>query len=465
MYDVKIINGQIPDFSTGKLLEQDIGIGDGKILDLGKNLGEAKKILNAQGKVISPGFVDIHMHEEFLQEASDKIHYDISKHMALMGVTTALAGNCGNNRMDMSFFSQYITKYGAPVNYLSFIGHNYLRDRVGIEDRYREATEEEIDQMKDLLQKAFDLGVVGISFGLEYSPGVSIREVEKLIEPFKNLDILLAAHYRKDAKYALEAVEEMIEISRRSGLPMQISHISSCAAFGMMDEALAMIEKAREEGLDITVDTYPYNAFSTFLGSAVFDEGCFELWGKGPEIILLTEAPYRGQYCDMELFKKVRKERPEMLVAAFAMDEEDIDLSVKSPGVMIASDGLLREGQGHPRAAGTFPRILGKYVREKGSLTLMDALYKMTLLPASRIGLDNQKGKIEAGYDADLVIFDPETIMDRATFEEPTLPPTGIDYVLIRGEIAVKGQQLLRENLGTFLPKVHNSSLSESKPQ
>ena len=450
MYDVKIINGQIPNFDTGTLSRQDIGIQDGKIRDLGKNLGPAKKILDGEGKVVAPGFVDIHMHEEFLQEGANEIHYDISNHMALMGVTTALAGNCGNNRMDMSFFSQYIAKYGAPVNYLSLIGHNYLREQVGIEDRYREATEEEIDQMKELLHKALDLGVVGISFGLEYSPGVTIQEVEKLIEPFRNQNLLLAAHYRKDAKYALEAVEEMIEISRRSGLPMQISHISSCAAFGMMDEALAMIEKARGEGLDITVDTYPYNAFSTFLGSAVFDEGCFDLWGKGPEIILLTEEPYRGQYCDRALFEKVRKERPDMLVAAFAMEEKDIDLSVKAPGVMIASDGLLRDGQGHPRAAGTFPRVLGKYVREKGSLSLMEALYKMTLLPAARLGLSHRKGKVKPGYDGDLVIFDPKTVRDRATFEEPTLPPEGIDYVLINGEIAVKGQRLLRNNLGTF---------------
>ena len=458
MYDIKIINGRIPNFATGDLQQQDVGIRAGKIVDLGRNLGPGEKILDAENKVVSPGFVDIHMHEEFLREGSDKIHYDISKHIALMGVTTALAGNCGNNRMDMSFFSQYITKYGAPVNYLSLIGHNYLREQVGIEDRYREATEKEIDQMKDLLQKALDLGVVGVSFGLEYSPGVSIQEVEKLIAPFKNQNLLLAAHYRKDAKYALEAVAEMIEISRRSGLHMQISHISSCAAFGMMDEALAMIEKAQGEGLDITVDTYPYNAFSTFLGSAVFDEGCFELWGKGPEIILLTEEPYRGQYCDMELFQKVRRERPDMLVAAFAMEEKDIDLAVKAPGVMIASDGLLREGQGHPRAAGTFPRVLGKYVREKESLTLMEALYKMTLLPATRLGLQHQKGRIARGYDGDLVIFNPDTILDRATFEEPTLPPKGIDYVLINGEIAVKDQQLLRENLGTFWTRPKNNS-------
>jgi len=362
-----------------------------------------------------------------------------------------VAGNCGNNRFPVGFFKNYIEEHGSPVNYLTYIGHNYLREQAGITDRYREATGEEIDRMKELLLKALHQGVIGISFGLEYSPGVTLKEVEALVTPFKDHPLLLAAHYRKDAKYALESIREMIEISRRTTLPMIVSHISSCAAFGMMDEALEIIEKAKEEGLDISVDSYPYNAFSTFIGSAVFDEGCFELWGKGPEIIFLTEEPYKGQYCDMDLFKKVRAEHPDMLVATFAMDEKDIGYAVAHPDVMIASDGVLREGQGHPRAAGTYPRVLGHYVRERKALSLYDALYKMTLLPAKRLGLDGRKGQIRKGYDGDLVIFDPETVIDRATFEEPTLPPAGIDYVFVAGQPAAKGQEVLRENLGTYI--------------
>lgn len=451
MYDIKIINGRVINFDNNDEKTCDIGIKNGKIVHIG-NLGISGNIeIDAGGMVISPGFIDIHMHEEVIGLSPDGDDYDIANKMLLMGVTTCVGGNCGNNRQSIDYFFDFIDKNGAPVNYLSFIGHNFLRKVVGIEDRYREATKEEIEKMKQLI--AHDInhnGAIGISFGLEYSPGTTIQEIVALSEGVKDKPILLSAHYRKDAKYGIDSIKELIEMSRSTNQPMQISHIGSCTAFGMMKEALEIIQKAIDEGIDVAADCYPYNAFSTYIGSAVFDEGCFELWNKSYDSILLTEEPYKGVRCDKELFYKVRKEHPDMLVVAFVMEEGEVIEAIKAPFVSVASDGLYRNGQGHPRAAGTFPRVLGKYVREEKQLSLQEGLKKMTLIPAKRLGLKN-KGRVEEGFDADLVIFDPETIIDCATFEAPTTPPKGIKYVILNGELAVKDNKILNNRLGQVI--------------
>ncbi|WP_026895569.1 N-acyl-D-amino-acid deacylase family protein [Clostridiisalibacter paucivorans] len=452
MYDLKIVNGKIIDLDANGFIDGDIGIKDGKIVDVGNCPSEGKNTIDAKGKIVSPGFIDIHMHEEKIGYSTDGDDYDIANNMIKMGATTCVAGNCGNNRQSVEEFFDFINKNGSPVNYLSALGHNYLREMVGIDNRYRHATKMEIQKMQDIVKESIGSGIIGISFGLEYSPGVEFEEVIELCRPLKGDRFLISAHYRKDAKYGIKSIDEMIEISKITGLPMQISHLGSCTAYGMMKESLEVIQKAIDDGVDVKADCYPYDAFSTKIGSAVFDEGCLELWNKSYNDILLTETPYKGMRCDENMFYDARENHPEMLAVAFVMNEDEVIEAIKAPFVMVASDGIYNRGQGHPRGAGTFPRVLGRFVREQEALSLIEAVRKMTSMPAKRLGLKS-KGKIKPEFDADIVIFNQDTIIDGATFENPTLPPNGIDYVIVNGQIAVKENKIINGRIGRVIKR------------
>jgi len=451
MYDLKIINGTVLDLDANMMKNCDVGIKNGVITCVGVCSESATRVIDVEGKVVSPGFIDIHMHEEEHDFSKANDSYDISNSMLLMGVTTCAAGNCGNNRQSLDDFIGFINKFGSPVNYLTSIGHNYLRNAVGTTDRYKISSKLAISKMQQIVIDALAKGVIGISFGLEYSPGVNMEEILNLCDTFKDSNMLLSAHYRKDAKHSIDSINELIDISKLSGLPMQISHLGSCSAFGQMKQALEIIQSNINQGVDLSVDCYPYDAFSSHIGSAVFDEGCFELWNKSYDSIFFTEAPYKGIKCNKELFHKVRKDHPNMLVVAFVMNEKEVVEAIQAPFVMVASDGLFRNGQGHPRAAGSFPRVLGKYVRENQQLTLIEAVRKMTIMPAQRLGLKT-KGILKEGYDADIVIFDPLTIIDTATYESPKSKPLGIDYVIISGEIAAEKNKIINGTIGKYIP-------------
>lgn len=451
MYDLKIINAQVPDFENNAFYQTDLAIKDGKIVKLGSDSEDSKVIFDAKGQIVSPGFIDIHSHEENIDSTLEDPFY--TGYCALrMGVTTLVGGNCGDNKNDMDFFVDYLTENGAPVNYMMFLGHNYLRNQVGIEDRYRKATSSEIKKMKELIKDNLKHKVVGISYGIEYSPGVDMNEMVEIASALDSDDYLLSAHYRYDGDKSVESVEELVELSKRTKLPMQISHIGSCSAMGTMKETLLAIENAIDEGADILVDCYPYAAFSTYIGSAVFDEGCFERWGKTYSDILLTEKPYQGMRCDKELYYKAKEEYPDSIVAAFVMNEEEVREALKAPFVMIGSDALFNYSMGHPRGAGSFAKVLGQYVREEQLFPLIEGLKKMTMMPAQRLNL-KYKGQIFEGADADLVIFDPETIRDEADFSSPTKAPTGIEMVVVNGEIALMKNNIINSRLGKYIRK------------
>lgn len=484
MLDLLIRRATYPDFQTNSLQQGDVGIKDGRIVmvrPIGTDwiqgetaireeataqrgapaqreaaiheeagvYAEAGAQIDAQGCILSPGFIDIHMHEEDF--AGEGKAYVIAELMLRMGVTTCLGGNCGLQNQRTGEFRQAIEELGgSPVNYMLMAGYNTARTKKGLTHRAT-ASPALIQELSQEMKQELADGAYGISFGLEYDPGITFEEVVQVLENQTIQNLFVSMHYREDSTGSLSAIDEMIQIANATDTRFQISHLASCSAMGQMKEALKRINHAISENPKLSYDTYPYNAFSTHIGSEVFEDGCLKSWGKDYHDIMLTDKPFQNQFCDKQLFETARRDYPNMLAVAFVMNEEEIGEALANPNGMIASDGIINHGSGHPRAAGTFPRVLGKYVREEKRLSMMNALKKMTVLPARRLEL-HKKGEIREGFDADLTIFDPNLIGDGATFESLTIPPTGIRQVLIGGRTALQNGVIMNDRLGRFLP-------------
>jgi N-acyl-D-amino-acid deacylase len=452
MLDYKIVNAEMIDAKNKTTSIKDIGIKNGVIEKIGSNIGDAAQIIDASDKYLSAGFIDIHMHEEDLKITNSK-DYDISLALLRTGVTTAVGGNCGSNRNNLKEFENFIKEQGYPVNFMTYVGHNSLREKVGNTDPYMKSSKAQTEKIKYLVEEAIENGAIGLSYGLEYCPGIDLDEAVNIAEKIKNRDdLLIAFHARYDSKKALQAIEEIDNIVSSLNIPAQISHLSSVFAYGNMNECLVKIESMIAKGMDLQADAYPYNAFSCKIGSTVFDEGCFENWGKSYESVMLAEEPYKGVICNEELFYKVRKEYPKMYVIAMMMNENEIIQALKRPYVFTASDGGYNSHQGHPRGAGTFTKVLGDYCLRKHELSLFETIDKMTVMPARRLKIDNKKGIINEGYDADIVIFD-KNVIDQASFHEPQKPPAGIDYVFVNGGLSIDKGQYTRLNYGQLIKR------------
>lgn len=453
MYDTLIRGGRCPNFETGQLEPADLALKDGKIAALlaPGAPAQAARTMDATGLVVSPGFIDLHMHEE---EFGDAAHtFDIADYMAKQGVTTCVAGNCGQeNHTTAQFRAILAEKGGAPVNYVMLAGYNSIRERHGL-GWYDAAPAPVRKAIQADLRAALEAGAWGVSFGLEYSPGISTDEMTEAVLAVKDFDPFVSIHFRADCEECMDSLREMAQLSRDTGCRVQISHLSSLAGTGHnMPQALAYLAQEIAANPLLGYDTYPYTAFSTGIGTAAFDMDWRAKWGVDYDIILLLHEPYTGMRCDKALYEKVRRETPEARVVAFAMDEESIRAAVAHPAGLLGSDGGITDGTGHPRAAGTFPRILGKYVREEGALTLMEALDKMTRRAAARVGLPT-KGQIKVGLDADLTLFDPDTIADGADFTDITLPNRGIAAVLVAGVPTAQGADRTAQLPGRFLTR------------
>ena len=419
-----IRNGRVIDPARRIDARLNVLMEDGKVLCLTGETPAADLTTDAGGLVVCPGFIDLHAHEDPLVNGERYTDPDRANLACLlrMGVTTCLAGNCGDN-------------FGDPAAFL---------DEISKADRYSAASADEIEAISKALTEALDSGCAGVSFGLEYVPGMSREELLAAARCCRVGGKLIAAHIRACAEGAPAAAAEVLEAAKEAGVPVQLSHIGSMAAYGQMEELLTLVDRFRAEGVDACCDCYPYAAFSTRIGSAPYDDLDAMHCGYGD--IELCEGIHRGQRCTREIFEAERKAHPDYLTVGHVMREDEIRLAYRHPNVTVGSDCFLFDGKGHPRAAGAFPRFLAKFAPESG-LSLNEALFRITALPAMRLGLAG-KGTLRPGADADLVLFDPEEILDCATFAEPTLPPKGIRAVFLAGLPAVLDGRIVNDRLG-----------------
>ena len=527
IYDLIITGGTVID-GTGKPgVRADIGVKDGRIALISENIPPAKavSVIDAAGMVVTPGFIDPHTHTDVQLLVNPKAESKIRQ-----GVTTEVGGNCGfsyfplsdltfeESRSDLEkefgidldwrdlpgFFAR-LGEQGASLNYMTLIGQGNVRSAV-IGPYDRPATEDEIAKMRVYIRDGMMAGAWGVSSGLEYTPSgfASTDELVALSEEAAAYGGLYATHMRSEQSYVIEAIEEAVEISERSGAGLQISHLKANYRenWDKMDRILPMITAANDRGIPLKADRYPYEASSTSLGSL------FPMWvregtaddfvkrladpsldGKLRESIgemerrmdswdnilissviseknkrfegstVLDAAKESGKDCYTFMRDLLIEEQGSVGMVKFGMSEDNLRRVLAHPLVMVGSDGNavapygeLARGKPHPRFYGTFPRVLGRYSREQGVFPLEVAVMKMTSMPADKFGL-NGRGRITVGAWADIVVFDPDTIIDRATYADPHQYPAGISHVIVNGVTVVEGDEHTGALPGVILKK------------
>ena len=392
--------------------------------------------IDDSGLVVAPGFIDLHVHKHSPEVYGFK---------ARDGVTTALELEFGvwpvkpwyAQRQDRSLIN-----FGATSSHIAAT-MSVMRDpgsfAPGEATANRTATAAEVRQIREHVRQGLDDGALGIGLGINYLPNTSREEILDLFQVAAERKLPCFVHVRHGGPIepgAEEAVQEVIADAAVTGAPLHVVHITS-VGLRQTSTLLRMIRGARAKGLDVTTEAYPYTAGMTDLSSAIFDKGWQEHQGGITYKDLQWAAT--GERLTPETFAKYRKQGG--MVAIHSIPEEVVRLAIADPMVMIASDSVLENGIGHPRAAGTYARVLGRYVRELRYLTLMDALRKMTLMPAQRLNLAN-KGRVKVGADADIAVFDPARVIDRATFDKPAQSSDGIPYVMVNGVLVVKNGEI-----------------------
>lgn len=444
--ELAINNGWIVDPRNKIYSKLNIAINNGKVEELTQKKLSADNVIDGSGLVIAPGFIDAHMHEGDYDKIKDRFDIGIFECLLKMGVTTAIGGNCGSGPENPSEYLDAADRLGLPINLALFVPHDTLRKKVKAADKYINVGSDDIYTMKELAEHWLGKGCIGISYGIRYIPGINREELHTISEAAVKCNKIVSAHIRDDASKVIPSINELVELSIQYGIPIQISHIGSMGGYGQMDEVLANIDFNKSRGLNISADCYPYAAFSTCIGETTYDDGFIERYDTSYENIEIAEGQYKGFRCTEDLFRKLRIEAPETITIGHVMKESEIEKAILHPEVLIGSDGFIHGASGHPRAAGTFPRVLSEYVRKRKLMSLSEAIGKMTWQTAERFGVKG--GVLSPGCAADIVVFNADYIEDRATFENPTLSPTGIEYVLINGEIALKHGEIVNRNLG-----------------
>jgi len=519
--DLLITNGEIIDGLGVQRYRANVGIKGDSINYIGTNEPEASEIIDASGLVVTPGFIDIHTHEDIWL-----LHDPSGVEKLCQGVTTLIVGNCGfsaapllpgkeklvqdesilnfaNVTCEWHTMDEYLLRLESVhpgVNVGTLVGHNVIRlNVIGLENRC--PSENEFEKMEELIHDAMIDGALGLSTGLIYVPGIysETNELIRLSKIVAKDDGVYVSHIRGEGSALESAVQEALRIGLEAKVPVQISHHKASGRdnWGKVQKTLRAIEVARADGLDVAFDVYPYNAGNTglvtLIPSWVFSNGPTSAEDR------MTDPRTRMKIVSEMLTKDAHEERPlvdtgseniiisycksnptlegkslatianenhsnpavavldliqkygrSILVILFEMSEQDVENVVRHPLSMIASDSVNPTGKPHPRVYGTSSRILAKFVREKHQLTLEDAIRKMSSMPASRMGL-RDRGVIKTGYKADIVVFDPAAVQDRATFTESNQLAEGMSYVFVNGKKALENTKVTPERAGKVL--------------
>jgi N-acyl-D-aspartate/D-glutamate deacylase len=432
-FDLVLVKGRVVDPESGLDAVRSVGISGGKIAAVSEGVLSGRRVIDAAGLVVAPGFIDLHEHGQ-TEEAY--------RYQAADGVTTSFELEVGTGDVDRWYQER---AKGRLINYGVSIGHIPVRIAVmhdpstflpSGDAAHKAASVAEIAEMAQRIDEGLRKGAVAVGLGPSYTAAATQWEVLEVFRVAGRHHASVHVHVRG----GIAGLEEVIAGSAISGAPLHVVHINS-SGLSQTREMLQIITEARSRGLDVTTESYPYSAGMTEIQSANYDG-----WEQWPDQRFATlEWPVTGERLTRETFAKYRKTGGPVI--GHSNTDEMVAVAVNSPITAIASDGYMANGIGHPRTSGTYSKVLGRYVRDAGSLSLMDALRKMTLMPAqrleARVPAMRNKGRVCVGADADLTIFDPVHVIDRATYRQPTLQPEGIRHVVVNGVLVVHEGKLV----------------------
>ena len=432
MSDLFISGGIVIDPEKAEKYKADVLVRDGVIAAIGDLAApEGAQVIDASGCYVCPGFIDPHGHIDG--------HLYTGELSLLQGITTTIGGNCGFSPLDLEKF--FAEQKEFPIHQAEMIGMCALRHAAGVYDPFQAASEEQVDRMAQLCDKALRDGACGVSLGPAYTPGSSILEMQALCLVAKAHGKPVSIDTRMDSMTDLNSLQEAIDLAAHSGCRMIVSHFVYQYGVGVEDEAMDMVDRARGMGIDVVFDSGMYKDWCSSIGAALFEPGIMRANGIELYHLRMITGEHIGIVPDEELYVHLREHHPGDAVVVNTGLQSAVYAIAKNPLCMVSTDtGAYLPGEGHPQIAGSFPRFLREMVIDRAELSWEEALPHMTSWPARVLGLE-KKGRMQIGCDADLVILNPQTLCDRADFPglgQPNAAPEGIDYVIVGGEIAAK---------------------------